>query len=258
MTGRLAGRVALVTGGSRGVGRGISLRLAAEGAAVAVNYRRGRDDAHDVVEAITAAGGTARAYQASIEDQPAVDAMVQSVRRDLGLVSIVVSNAGTASRGDLVADTPCSDFLSLMQIHALGPIGLLHAVLADLRAAERGDIVMISSNTVASTPAGAAPYTMAKAAMETCVLTLAREERRHGVHANIVAPGLVATDMGRRLVKASMGGDLHALAADSPFGRVCSPDDVAGAVAWLVSDDAGYVTGQKIVVDGGGRDVSVF
>ena len=99
---------------------------------------------------------------------------------------------------------------------------------------------------------------MAKAAMETCVRTLAREEQRHGVHANIVAPGLVATDMGRRLVKASTGGDLHALAADSPFGRVCSPDDVAGAVAWLVSDDAGYVTGQKIVVDGGGRDVSIF
>lgn len=254
----LEGRVAIVTGGSRGVGRGIALRLGAEGAAVAVNYRRDKDAAEEVVEKITADGGVAAAYQASIADGAEIAVMVQAVRRDLGPVDIVVSNAGTSSRGAVIADTPTDEFLSLMSVHALGPIELLQAVLPDLRAAGRGDIVMISSETVASTPAGAAAYTMAKAAMEVAVLTLAREERQHGVRANIVAPGLVATDMGQRLVKATTGGTLQDLDGSSPFGRVCTSDDVAGAVAWLVSSDASYVTGQKIGVNGGGRDTSLF
>ena len=88
--------------------------------------------------------------------------------------------------------------------------------------------------------------------------TLAREERQHGIRANIVAPGLVATDMGRRLVRASTGGELDEISLDFPFGRVCTPEDVAGIVTWLVSDGASYVTGQKIAVDGGGREVSIF
>ena len=184
--------------------------------------------------------------------------MVAAVRRDLGPVSIVVSNAGTASRGNLVADTPRDEFLSLLDVHVLGPIFLVQAGLPDLRAAGRGDVVMVSSNTVDTTPARGASYTMAKGAMETAVRTLAREERRSGIRANIVAPGLVATEMGRRLVQASTGGDLDDLSASSPFGRVCTPEDVAGAVAWLVSDSASYITGQRIFVDGGGRDAAFF
>jgi NAD(P)-dependent dehydrogenase (short-subunit alcohol dehydrogenase family) len=180
------------------------------------------------------------------------------VRRDLGPIGILVSNAGTASRGRDVAGTLREEYLSLLAVHTLGPLALLREVLPDLRAAGRGDVVMISSATVDSAPAHAAPYTMAKAAMETAVRTLAREERRHGVRANIVAPGLVATEMGSRLVRASTGGTLDDLDATSPFGRVCTPEDVAGVVAWLVSADAGYVTGQKILVDGGGPDVAIF
>jgi NAD(P)-dependent dehydrogenase (short-subunit alcohol dehydrogenase family) len=91
-----------------------------------------------------------------------------------------------------------------------------------------------------------------------CILTLAREERRFGVHANIIAPGLVATDMGRRLVRATDGGALEDLDASAPFGRVCRPGDVAGTVAYLVSDDAGYVTGQKVFINGGGPEVAIY
>ena len=255
---RLDGRVALVTGSSRGVGRGVALRLAADGAAVAVNYRRDAQAADEVVEQIVSAGGRAKAYAAAIGDEAAVDAMVDAVRADLGPVDIVVSNAGTASKGQSVGDTPGADFLSLLRVHALGPIHLLQRVLPDMRAAGRGDVVMISSSTVTEAPENSAPYTMAKAAMEMCVRTLAREERAHGIRANIVAPGLVETDMGRRLVSAATGGgSIEDLAHSYPFGRVCTPADVAAAVAYLVSADAAYVTGQRITVDGGGRPISV-
>ena len=254
----MVGRVALVTGSSRGVGRGIALRLAAEGAAVAVNYRRGADSAAEVVAEIVAAGGRAKAYAASIDDAAAVDAMVDAVQTDLGPVDLLVSNAGTASKGQTVADTPGADFLSLLQVHALGPIHLIQRVLPGMRAAGRGDVVMISSSTVGEAPEYSAPYTMAKAAMEMCVRTLAREERGHGIRANIVAPGLVETDMGRRLVRAATGGGaIEDIAGGYPFGRVCTPADIAGAVAFLVSTDAEYVTGQRITVDGGGRSITV-
>jgi NAD(P)-dependent dehydrogenase (short-subunit alcohol dehydrogenase family) len=255
---RLDGRVAVVTGASRGVGRAIAIRLAADGAAVAVNYRREHDAAEQVVEKIVAAGGQAAVYQASIDDGGAVRTMVEAARHDLGPIDIVISNAGIAGRGDPVARTPQGEFLSLMQVHAFGPIGLIQAALPDLRAAGRGDIVMISSDTVATAPPLAAPYSMAKAAMEMCILTLAREERRFGVHANIIAPGLVATDMGRRLVRATDGGALEDLDAAAPFGRVCRPGDVAGTVAYLVSDDARYVTGQKVFINGGGPEVAIY
>ncbi|WP_342661424.1 3-oxoacyl-[acyl-carrier-protein] reductase FabG (plasmid) [Rhodococcus ruber] len=254
----LDGRVVIVTGGSRGVGRGISRRLAAEGAIVAVNYRRDADAATEVVQEITSTGGRAAAYPAAIDDTDAVLAMVDAIRNDLGPVSGVVSNAGTASKGLSIADSAIEDFHRQLGVHALGPIALIRAVLPDLRAADRGDVVMISSNTVASAPPSGAPYTMAKAAMETAVLTLAREERDHGIHANIVAPGLVMTEMGRRLVQATSSGTIEDLDTSSPFGRVCRPEDVASTVAFLMSDSAGYITGQRLYVDGGGPAPTIY
>jgi NAD(P)-dependent dehydrogenase (short-subunit alcohol dehydrogenase family) len=254
----LDGRVALVTGGSRGVGRAIARRLAADGAAVAVNYRRDDAAAREVVAAIEAAGGRAAAYQAAIGDDQAMAAMTGAVRAGLGEVDIVVSNAGTASRGRTVADTEPDEYLRLMTVHALGPLALIRSLLPAMRARPRADIVMVSSAITGHAPPNSAPYTMAKAAMEAAARTLAREERSHGIRVNIVAPGLVATDMGERLVRAVDGRALHDLDELYPFGRVCLPEDVAGVVAFLVSADSGYVTGQRVVIDGGGPDTGIL
>jgi 3-oxoacyl-[acyl-carrier protein] reductase len=254
--GSMEGRVALVTGGGRGIGRGISELLAANGAAVAVNYRRDREAADDTVAAIEAAGGSARAYEASVDDPEADAAMVDAVLADFGPIDLLVCNAGIASRGLVVADTDPAEVQRVVATHALGAHHMSRLVLPSMRTRPRGDIVMISSVATSQMAANGAPYNMAKAALEALALTLAKEERRHGIHVNIVAPGLVETEMGVRLARAFTGDremtDLSSLAAGSPFGRVCQPADVANVVLWLCSEGAGYVTGQRIECDGGG------
>jgi 3-oxoacyl-[acyl-carrier protein] reductase len=255
--GQLDGRVALVTGGGRGIGKGISELLAAEGAAVAVNYRRDEDAALATVDAITAAGGTARAYQASVDDAEQDARMVENVLADFGYVDLLVNNGGIASRGNAVADTDPVELARVVATHALGPHHLCRLVLPSMRTRPRGDIVMVSSLATSHHSANGAPYNMGKAALEALAFTLAKEERRHGIHVNVVAPGLVDTDMGERLVKALAGvTDIRTLDASSPFGRVCQPADVANVVLWLCSDGAGYVTGQRIECDGGGTMTS--
>jgi NAD(P)-dependent dehydrogenase (short-subunit alcohol dehydrogenase family) len=218
----LEGRVALVTGGSRGIGRGIALALAEDGADVAVNYRRDEDAAHETVAAIESAGRRAGAYQASVDDFEADRAMVEAVARDLGPVDILVNNAGIASRGNTVERTDPAELERVVRLHALAPHRLCQLVIPGMKDRPRGDIVMISSV-------------------------------HHGIHVNVVAPGLVETEMGRRLARATAGvEDLRQLDAQSPFGRVCQPEDVANAVRFLVSERSSYLTGEKINVHGGG------
>jgi 3-oxoacyl-[acyl-carrier protein] reductase len=140
-----------------------------------------------------------------------------------------------------------------VRVHALGPHHLCKLVLPSMRQRSRGDIVMISSAATRSMNANGAPYNMGKAALEALAFTLAKEERPHGIHVNVVAPGLVDTEMGARLMRAVAGvEDLRALDAAMPFGRVCQPADVAAVVRFVVSDAARYVTGERLYVDGGG------
>lgn len=249
----LAGRVALVTGAGRGIGRAIALRLARDGADVAVNYRRDADAAAEVVAAIEAMGRRARAYPASVDSFDACAALVEAVAADFGAIDILVNNAGIASRGQSVADTDPAELERVVRTHALAPHYLSKLAIPWMRQRTRGDIVMISSVATLYHAANGAPYNMGKAAVEALAQTLAKEERAHGIRVNIVAPGLTVTDMGKRLAMATRGvADIHELDAGSPFGRVSTPEDVAAAVAFFVSADADYVTGQKINLHGGG------
>jgi NAD(P)-dependent dehydrogenase (short-subunit alcohol dehydrogenase family) len=249
----LAGRTALVTGGSRGIGRAIALSLAEAGADVAVNYRRDEGAAKETVDAIKALGRKAKAYSASVENWDEDVRMVADVLEDFGSIGILVNNAGIASRGQSVADTDPAEMERVVRVHAFGPHYLCKLIVPHMRKEKRGDIVMISSvATLGHGPRGA-PYNMGKAAMEALALTLAKEEREHGIRTNIVAPSLTVTEMGSRLTKATTGiADIHELDARSPFGRVSVPEDVAAAVTWLVSDANPYANGQKININGGG------
>ena len=246
------GRVVLVTGGSRGIGRACALALAADGFDVAVNYRRDEQAAAATVADLEALGVTARAYRASVDVLGDDEAMVEAVLGDFGHLDTLVHAAGIASKGRSVADTDPAELEHVMAVHALGAHHLCRLVLPSMRAAPRGDIVMVSSVATRTPMVNGAPYNMAKAALEALARTLAKEERVHDIHVNVVAPALVATEMGRRLVRAMGVEDIATMDARSPFGRVCRPDDVAGVVRFLCSPAAGYVSGQVVMIDGGG------
>jgi NAD(P)-dependent dehydrogenase (short-subunit alcohol dehydrogenase family) len=248
----LEGRVALVTGGGRGIGRAIAVGLGEDGAAVAVNYRKDADAAAEVVGQIEAKGGRARAYQASVAALEEVQAMVAQVVADFGYVDILVNNAGVSNRMGLVATTTPDDLERVIDTIALGSHHASQAVLPSMRERPRGDIIVISSNSAITADPHTAPYSMAKAAQEVLALTLAKEEAANGVRANIVVPGLTNTDLGRRVAKGMGHDDIHELNPRFALGRVCEPEDVAAMVRFLVSDAASLVTGQRIVVDGGG------
>jgi len=247
------GRVALVTGGSRGIGRACALGLAQDGCDVAVNYRRDADAAAVCVEEIAQIGRRAVAYRASVDVPEDVEALAESVVSDFGGVDVLVHAAGIASRGQSVARTDPAELDRVMRTNAISAFNLCRLLVPQMRERPRGDVVLVSSVAARMLAGNGAPYNMAKSALEALGITLAKEERRHGIHVNVVAPGLVVTEMGRRLVKAAMGvDDIETLDAAAPFGRVCRPEDVASVVRFLCSEAAGYLTGQVLTVDGGG------
>ena len=200
------GRVALVTGGGRGIGRGISELLAANGATVAVNYRRDADAAAETVDG-DHRGGRQRPRLRRLGRRPRRSARRWSTPSSptSAAIDILVCNAGIASRGNAVADTDPAEMIRVVTTHAFGPHHMARLVLPSMRTRGRGDIVMISSVATSFMGPNGAPYNMGKAAMEALALTLAKEERPNGIHVNVVAPGIVETDMGIRLSRARLG-----------------------------------------------------
>lgn len=252
----LEGRTALVTGASRGIGRAIALRLASDGADVAVNYASSAEAAADVVREITALGRRAVAYQADVADRAACEAMAAAAIADFGQIDILVNNAGLGSSyidRPTLTEATYEQYELLLGANLWGPIHMCKALVPHLREAERSDVIMISSVATDNLGARMGLYSIGKAGMEALAHTLAKEEREHGMRVNIVAPGLVDTDMGRKLVTLLPGpDDMRERDASSPFGFVCTPEDIAAAVAYLVSEQGRYITNQRLAVNGGG------
>jgi len=247
-----SGRNALITGGGRGIGRAIALGLAADGHDVAITWRRDEEAAAAAVDEIRALGRAAVAIRADVSEPAECERAAAEATAALGVIGILVANAGVASRGLPVTETDVEEVDRLLRTHAVGAMVLAKHVVPAMRALTRGDVVLISSVATTHMPALGAPYNMAKAAQEALAWSLAKEERRHGIHVNVVAPGLVVTEMGRRLVRGAMGvGDIATLDDGSPFGHVCTPAEVADVVRFLVSEAGSYVNAQRIVVDGG-------
>ena len=252
--GRFDGRTALVTGGSRGIGAATVLRLAQDGADVAINYASSSDAAEAVAEQVRALGRKARTYQADVADAKACEAMCDAAISDFGQISLLVNNAGIGSAAinrPAIVDATDEQWNLLLGANLFGPINMCRLLVPHMRAAERSDVIVISSVAAQSLAPGFGVYSVSKAAVEAMAHTLAREEKAHGMRVNIIAPGLVETDMGRKIVEAISGGtDFRKIDANSPFGFVCTPEDIAATVAHLCSEDGRYITNQRVTISG--------
>lgn len=237
-------RVALVTGASRGLGAVIARRLAKTGWSVAVNYRRDTAGAERVVTDIVAAGGVARAYAADVTDEDAVAELVSRVGRDQGPVLCVVANATGPQPGIPVDQLTWQDYLDQLTFFVKSPTLLVQAALPAMRAHAFGRVVLIGSDMVDRAKPGWSAYAAAKAAEAELVKIWARELGPDGITVNLVAPGWIP-------VERHAGADTSAYLAEVPMGRIGTPDDIAGMVSYLASAEAGFVTAQRVTVNGG-------
>ncbi|WP_040167491.1 SDR family NAD(P)-dependent oxidoreductase [Microbacterium gorillae] len=250
---------AIVTGGSRGVGRAIVERLAGQGYDVVFSYRREVAAAEELARSLSSSSGrsvTAVAADLAVEGE--ARRLGERALERVGTPDVVVGNAGQASRGQSVTDSARGEYERLFAVSVLSNVELAATVLPAMRAAGSGSFVFVGSTVSDTQPAGSGPYAVSKTALDAVARVLALEERVHGIRVNVVAPGLVATDMGDRLVRASAGSRQAAdLDARYPFGRVCRPEDIADAVVALADATMSYVTGQRLIVDGGGPAAAI-
>ena len=239
-------RVTLVTGGSRGIGRAIALRLAADGHAVAVNYAANGAAAEEVVETITANGGTAIAVRADVGDTDAVTAMFETVEVHLGRVEVLVNNAGI-TRDDLLLRMGPEAWDQVIQTNLRSVYLCSRAAMRGMLRSRWGRIISVSSISGISGNAGQANYAASKAGIIGFSKSIAREIGSRNITVNVVAPGFIETDMTKGL-----GSEIaEEVTRRVAVGRLGRPEEIAAAVGYLASDDAAYVTGQTLVVDGG-------
>lgn len=240
----LNGKTALVTGASRGIGRAIALRLAEDGANVAVIYAGSADKAEAVVNEITALGVNAKAYRCNVADSAAVDETVKAVTNDLGKIDILVNNAGI-TRDGLMLRMKDEDFDAVLDTNLKGAFNMIRACYSGFIRKKSGRIINISSVSGIMGNAGQANYSASKAGVIGLTKSVARELASRGITCNAVAPGFIQTDMTENL------GDNNPLLNSIPLGRMGKPEDIAAAVAFLASDSAAYITGEVLKVDGG-------
>ncbi len=244
MTAALNGKVALVTGGSRGIGRGIALRLAEEGADVALTYQRSADGAAEVVEQIKGLGRRGLALQADCADAAAVTGSVADTVAEFGRLDILVNNAGTGVGGP-VEEVPLEDFDHLLAVNLRAPVVAVQAAVPHL--SEGGRIITIGSSVAERVPrAGLTMYALTKAGLIGMTKGLARDLGPRGITANIIGVGPVDTDF-----NPADGPDAGGKAARTALGHFGKPEDIAATVAHLAGPGGRWITGASLTVDGG-------
>ena len=245
----LTGKVALVTGASKGIGASIARELAANGAAVAVNYSGSKAGADKVVAEIVAAGGKAIAVQANVGDPDAIGPLITTVSKQLGPISILVNNAGIYEFGSLEAVTP-EHFHKQFNVNVLGLLLTTQAALKHFDP-NGGSVINIGSVAAAGIPA-ASVYSATKGALDSITVALAGELGPKKIRVNSLNPGMVETEGTH--TAGFIGSDFHKKAeAETPLGRVGQPKDIATIATFLASDDSYWVTGQTIKASGGAR-----
>jgi NAD(P)-dependent dehydrogenase (short-subunit alcohol dehydrogenase family) len=242
-------RVAVVTGAASGIGLGVARRLVADGHRVALLDRDG-DAAAAAAAALDSAGGTARAVEVDVADWASVDAAFAAVRDQLGPVEILVTSAGIEAFDDVLDITP-EVWNQVMAVNLTGTFACAQAAIADMVPAGWGRIVTISSSSAQSGAPRMAHYAASKGGVIGLTRALAVELARSGITVNTIPPSLVHTPMVDKAVAAGAFPGVDVVAPMIPVGRAGTPDDIAGACAYLCSDEASYVTGQVIGVNGG-------
>jgi 3-oxoacyl-[acyl-carrier protein] reductase len=242
----LTGKAALVTGGSRGIGRSIALRLARQGADVAFSYKGNAEAAKATAAEIESIGTKAVAIQGDVRDPESAEAVVKSALEAFGKVDILVNNAGI-TRDDLIMRMSEESWRDVLETNLFGAFWMTKAVTRPMLKARAGRIVNITSVSGQAGQMGQANYSSAKAGLIGLTKATARELASRGITVNAVAPGFVLTELTKDLPEALQAE----ITSRTPLGRFGTTEEVADAVAFLASDEAGYITGQVLAVDGG-------
>jgi len=239
-------QTALITGASRGLGRATALRLHQDEFAVAVNYATSKDEARSLVDEIVEAGGRAHMIQADVADEADTIRMFDEVFDEFGRLDVLVNNAGVSPARASISDFDVEDFDRLYAVNLRGVFLALRE--AARRMEDGGRIVSISSSTVRLDAPGAGPYAATKAGVERLSSILVKELAGRGIRVNVVSPGLALTDL---VLATNSPEQIKEIEAMIPLGRLAEPDEVADAVAYLVSDHARFVNGAVLSVNGG-------